>query len=126
MNYYKLSNDDLQPVVFWASNSQLKSQLNSAYMKFKNRYESSRAVLYVHHPVHGWQQVWDDRGRYPIINNPLTLDQQALILAVIHTLAQADLFPTAKQKMEKIEKGLRDERQQNAEIRRNAFHLVKK
>jgi len=38
MNHYQLTIDNLQPVTFWADNSQLKYQLNSAYIAFKNKH----------------------------------------------------------------------------------------
>ena len=125
MNHYQLTIDNLQPVTFWADNSQLKYQLNSAYIAFKNKHNLSKTILYVHHPIHGWCLVCNAKNYYPVINNPLLLDYTKLVMAITHTLAQAALFPTAKQKQEKIEKDLHDERNINAEIQRSAFHIVR-
>jgi len=125
MNHYQLTLDELQPVSFWADNSQLKNRLNSAYIKFKNKHDIDKVVLYVHHPIQGWCQVYNTRNGYQVINNPLKLDYNALIMAIIHTLTQAEHIPSAKQKQQKRARNLQIERNINAEIQRRTFHIVK-
>ncbi len=125
MKHYKLILDNLQPILFWADNKQLKYCLNTAYIAFKNKHNLNKALLYVHHPLQGWCQVFNADNCYQIISNPLTLDHKELILAVNHTLARSDLLPTEKQKQQKRKKDLRDERNIDAEIQRNTFHIVK-
>ncbi len=126
MNQYQLTIDNLKPVTFCATNSQIKSRLHSAYIEFKNKRSLSHVLLYVYHPVQGWRQVVDARGSYRIINNPLKLNYKDLIFAVIHTLAESDLLPTAQQRQQTIEKNRQAERNINAEIKRRYFHLIEK
>ncbi|VAW70334.1 hypothetical protein MNBD_GAMMA09-3328 [hydrothermal vent metagenome] len=126
MKKYQLTIDNLKPVTFCATNSQIKSRLHSAYIEFKNKHSLSHVLLYVYHPVQGWRQVVDVRGCYRIINNPLKLNYQDLFFAVIHTLAESDLLPTAQQRQKIIEKNRQAERNLNAEIKRHYFHLIKK
>jgi len=125
MNHYQLTIDNLQPIKFWADNSQLKYRLNSAYIAFKNKHSLCKPLLYVHHSTQGWCQVCDAKNGYQVINNPLILNYEELIMAILHTLAQAEHHPTAKQKQQKREKDLQDERNINAEIKRNTFYIVK-
>jgi len=124
MNHYQLTIDNLTPVKFWANNSQLKYRLNSAYIAFKNIHDVNKMVLYVHHPTQGWCQVHNVQNVYQVINNPLVLDYNALIMAIINTLTEADLQPNAREKRLKKEKALKGERNINAQIQRGHFHVV--
>jgi hypothetical protein len=125
LNHYQLTIDNLTPVKFWANNSQLKYRLNSAYIAFKNKHNVNKMVLHVHHPAQGWYQVHNVQNVYPVINNPLLLNYNALIMAIIHTLAEADLHPTAQQKQQRKEKALQVERNIDAQIQRGYFYIVK-
>ena len=125
MNYYQLAINELQPVLFNAENRQLNIRLNNAFIDFTTKHNINKALLYVHHPVQGWCQVCDNKNTYLIINNPLTLDYGALNMAIIHTLAQANLMLDEIQKRSKKEQELKTERNTDAEIKRRAFYLVK-
>lgn len=125
MNKFQLILNDLEPITFWSDNSQLKSQLNIAFIAFKNKYPLSNAFLYVHHPVQEWCQVYNTNNAYREISNPLVLDYHELMMAIIHTLSRAKLIPTAQQKREKREKDLQADRNIDAEIKRSAFHIIK-
>ncbi len=124
MHRYQLTADDLQPVVFEAHNSQLKRRLNTAFVEFTGMHDVDRALLYVHHPVHGWSQVCNHENTYLIIGNPLLLDNSTLVRAVMHTLNEVNRFPTEQQQQEKKRKALDLERQAEAERRRNAFRMI--
>ncbi|VAW60688.1 hypothetical protein MNBD_GAMMA09-1406 [hydrothermal vent metagenome] len=125
MNEYQLISDNLEPVTFQASNSQLSRRLHAAYIEFKNKHGLNHALLYVRHSIHGWRQVIDASGGFKRINNPLTLDYEELIFAVIHTLSESDRLHTAEQREEVREKKRQEERNMNAEIKRRSFHIIK-
>jgi len=125
MNHYQLTIDNLAPVTFWANNSQLKYRLHSAYITFNHKHQLNKTLLYIHHPVQGWCQVCDTKNCYPTISNPLKLDYNKLIMAILHTLAQTNQLPNAKQKQQRKEKALQVERNINAQIQRRYFYIVK-
>ena len=124
MRHYRLMLEDLQPISFWADNSALKHRLHSAFIEFLQTHDACCAVLYVHHHTQGWCQVFDYSSRYQIINNPLTLDYQNLIFAVIHTLAQCDSWPTEEEKRRIREKRLTKEHDETAQARRSLFRVL--
>lgn len=125
MKHYKLTIENGHAINFWASHSQLKARLNTAYILFRHQNGLQNALLYVHHSTHGWCQVCYPDNAYPIINNPLALDNQKLTMAVNHTLAQADTFLTDEQKQQRKTQALQRERNMNTQISRGRFHIVK-
>ncbi|MFV8781123.1 hypothetical protein ACNKU7_01760 [Microbulbifer sp. SA54] len=111
-------------VAFMAGTQNFRAQLHSAFINLAAKSSNTRATLLVHHQLHGWLQVCDEENRYPIIHNPLRLDCEQLWRAVIHTLAEADAWPTDEDKRRwKLEREMR-RRQALAEARRRQFRLI--
>lgn len=109
---------------FLASADNLRPRLHSAFISLAMHCASTRATLLVRHTLHGWLQVCDAEQRYPIISNPLLLDCNHLWQAVLHTLAEADSWPTDEEKRRrKLEREIK-RRAEIAEARRKRFYLV--
>lgn len=116
---------DIHRAQFIAGSGNLRSQLHSAYIQLAAKGGDVKAILMVHHYLHGWLQVCDTEQRYPIISNPLRLDFPSLWQSVIHTLAEADNWPSDEEKLRrKLERQMR-RRAEAAQARRSRFHIVK-
>ncbi|WP_226664707.1 hypothetical protein [Microbulbifer aggregans] len=110
---------------FMAGAQSFRTQLHSAFINLAAKNSNTRATLLVHHPLHGWLQVCDQENRYPIIHNPLLLDCGQLWQSVIHTLAEADTWPTDEEKRRrKLEREMK-RREEKAKALRRFFHIVK-
>lgn len=111
-------------VEFMACGDTLRPRLHSAFVALAGSFANIKAHLLVRHRLHGWLKVCDAEQRYPIIDNPLLLDCPHLWQAVIHTLAEADSWPSDEEKLRrKLERQMK-RRAEIAEARRNRFRLV--
>lgn len=110
---------------FIAGTENFRTQLHSAFINLAAKKSNTRATLLVQHQLHGWLQVCDQENSYPIIHNPLILDCGQLWQAVIHTLAEADTWPTDEEKRRrKLEREMK-RRAEKARALRRYFHVVK-
>lgn len=111
-------------VDFMACGDTLRPRLHSAFVSLASNSVNTKATLLVRHKLHGWLKVCDAEQRYPIIGNPLLLDYTLLWQAVIHTLAEADSWPSDEEKLRrKLERQMK-RRAEIAEARRRNFYIV--
>ncbi len=118
----RLSNDT-HHVAFFASDVSLRVQLNRAFIEFVCTSGSRSAKLEVCHHYHGWHLVCVNHS-YFIIKSPINLDYQLLQEGIRETLSRCNQWPTTEQKAEHKAKLIAQERQLEAQIRRNRFKLI--
>ncbi|MCW8126710.1 hypothetical protein [Microbulbifer halophilus] len=123
MRQLQLKHHD-RTVGFLAGADNLRPRLHSAFITLSADSAGTKAILLVRHTLHGWLQVCDEEQRYPIISNPLLLNCDHLWRAVLHTLAEADSWPSDEEKRRrKLEREIK-RRAEIAEARRRTFRLV--
>ena len=111
-------------VTFSAGRSNLRTRIHEAFIRLSALTSGIKATIHVHHPRHGWLKVCDAQQRYPIIQNPLKLNATRIWLAVAHTLAEADSWPSDEEKARiKLERQMR-RRAEIAAARRSRFHII--
>ncbi|WP_406828377.1 hypothetical protein [Microbulbifer sp. ARAS458-1] len=111
-------------VTFSAGRSNLRARIHEAFIRLSAFSSGTRATIHVSHPRHGWLKVCDEAQRYPIIQNPLSLNPTRIWQAIGHTLAEADSWPSDEEKARiKLERQMR-RRAEIASARRNRFRVI--
>ncbi len=115
--------DETRDVTFYATDVTLRAQLNRAFIQLICGGGSRSAKLEVCHDYHGWHLVCVNHC-YFIIKSPLNLDYPLLQQGIRETLSQCNEWPTDEQKAAHKAKLIAQERQLDAQIRRNRFTLI--
>ncbi len=108
---------------FVANRANIRSQLNSAFIRFACAGGESSAKLEVLHPYHGWHMVYLGNS-YFIIKSPMSLDFQVLYDGIVETFARCNQWLTEDEKQHKKEMLLAQERELEAKIRRSRFRIL--
>lgn len=121
--HLRLRNEQHQ-LEFTSTHALFRSDLNDAFMGFQEAGFGSKAWLEVYHDCHGWNQVYFD-GVFTVIGSPLTIDYIRLRSGIYQTLQKCDQWPTEEQRLARINKLRKEERERVAASLRRQFTLVK-